>query len=56
VRKIGKHKARTGHEMRLIVQIGECEMDQVIWNLGSDVNALPKQTWERMGSLCSSGL
>ena len=24
-------------------------MDQVILDLGSDVNVLPKQTWERMG-------
>ena len=27
VRKIGKHKARTGCEMRLTVQIGDYEMD-----------------------------
>ena len=49
VRKIGKHKARTGHEMRLTMQIGDYEMDQVILDLGSDANILPKQTWERMG-------
>ena len=24
-------------------------MDQVILDLGSDANVLPKQTWERMG-------
>ena len=35
--------------MRLTMQIGEYEMDQVILDLGSDVNALPKQTWEYMG-------
>lgn len=49
VRKIGKHKARTGHEMRLTTQIGEYEIDQVILDLGSDANIFPKQTWERMG-------
>ena len=49
--KIGKHKARTGHEMRLTMQVGEYEMDQVILDLGSDANILPKQTWERMGRL-----
>jgi len=49
VRKLGKHKARTRHEMRLTVQIGEYEMDQVILDLGSDANVLPKITWERMG-------
>jgi len=40
---------RTGREMILTRQIGEYEMDQVILNLGSDVNVLPKQTWESMG-------
>ena len=35
--------------MRLTVQIGEYEMDQVILDLGSDANVLPKQMWERMG-------
>jgi len=38
-----------GREKRLNVQIGEYEMDQVIVDLGSDVNILPKQTWEHMG-------
>ena len=46
VGKIGKHKTRTGWEMRLTAQIGEYEMDQVILDLGSDANILPKQTWE----------
>lgn len=49
VQKIGKHKMRTGREMRLAVQIGEHEMDQVILDLGSDVNVLSKLTWECMG-------
>lgn len=56
VRKLGKHKARTRREMRLTVEIGEYEMDQVILDMGFDTNVLPKQTWERMGILCSSGL
>ena len=47
--KIGKHKTRTGGEMRLTTQIGEYEMDQVILDLGSNVNVFPKQTWEIMG-------
>jgi len=42
VRKIGKHKARTGHEMRLTMQIGEYEINQVILDLGLDVNVFPK--------------
>lgn len=49
VRKIGKHKSRTWHEMRLTTQIGEYEMDQVILDLGLDMIVLTKQTWERMG-------
>ena len=49
VQKIKKHKTRTGHEMRLTTQIREYEMDQAILDLGSDMNVLPKQTWERMG-------
>jgi len=49
VRNLGNNKARTRREMRLTVQTGEYEMDQFILDLGSDVNVLPKQTWERMG-------
>jgi len=49
VRKIGKHKARIGREMRLATQIGEYEVDKVILDLGLDANVLPKQTWEQMG-------
>ncbi len=49
VRKIAKHKTRIGNEMRLTMQIGDYEMDQVILDLGFDANVLPKQTWERMG-------
>jgi len=49
VQKLGKHALRTGREMRLTAQIGEYEMDQVILDLRSDANVLPKQTWEHMG-------
>lgn len=44
LRMIGKHKARTGREMRLTAQIGDYEMDQVILDLGYDANVLPTQT------------
>ena len=40
---------RTGREMRLTAQIGEFEMDEVILDLGSEVNVLTKKTWEQMG-------
>jgi len=49
IRKLGKHKTRTRHEMRLTAQTWEYEMDQVILDLGFDANVFPKQTWERMG-------
>lgn len=51
VRKFGKHTTRTGREMRLTVQIREYEIDQVILDLGMDVNILPKKIWEHMGRL-----
>ena len=34
---------------KMTTEIGEYEMDQVILDLGSDVNMLPKQTLECMG-------
>jgi len=42
VQKIGKHKEGIGREMRLTAHIGEYEMDQVILDLGSNENVLPK--------------
>ena len=36
--------------MRLTAQVGEFEMDEVILDLGSEVNVLTKQTWEQMDS------
>ena len=47
--KLGKHTSRIGREMQLTTQIKEYEMDQVIMDLGSVANVLPKQTWECMG-------
>ena len=49
VHKLYRYKKLTGREMRLNAQIGDYEMDQVILDLGSDVNVLPKKTWQRMG-------
>ena len=46
--KLRKHTTRTVREMRLTVQFREYEMDQVIFDLGSDANVLPKQTWEHI--------
>jgi len=47
--KLGRHALCTGREMRMTTQISEYDMDQVILDLGSDANVLPKQMWERMG-------
>ena len=44
-----KKYIRTRKEMRLNAQIGDYEMDEVILDLGSEVNVLTKQTWELMG-------
>ena len=49
VHKLYSYKKRTGREMRLTAQICSYEMDQVILDLGSDVNVLPKQTLQQMG-------
>jgi hypothetical protein len=43
------HKKRTNKEFILSAQIGEYDMDNVILDLGSDINVLPRQTWEMMG-------
>jgi hypothetical protein len=42
-------RKRTNEEFRFNAQIGEYDVDNVILDLGSDVNVLPKQTWEMMG-------
>jgi len=47
--KLGKHALCTRQEMRLTVQIEDYEMDQVILDLGSDANVIPKSTWEHTG-------
>ena len=35
--------------MWLTTQIGDYEIDQVILDLGSDANVLPRKKWQRMG-------
>jgi hypothetical protein len=44
-----KKYIQTGKEIRLSAQIGDYDMDEVILDLGSEVNVLMKQTWELMG-------
>jgi hypothetical protein len=42
-------RKRTNREFRFNAQIGEYNVDNVIMDLGLDVNVLPNQTWETMG-------
>ena len=44
VHKLHSYKRHTGREMCLTAQIGDYEIDQVILDLGSNANVLPKQT------------
>ena len=37
------NKFKTGHELRMTVQIGDYDMDYIILDLGSDVNILTQQ-------------
>ena len=43
-----KRYIHTRLEMRLSVVIGSYEMDEVVLDLGSEVNVMTKQTWEIM--------
>jgi hypothetical protein len=40
---------RTSKEFRLNANIGDFNMGDIILDLGSEVNVLPKKTWETMG-------
>ena len=40
---------RTSREFRLNVNIGDFNMGDIILDLGSEVNVLPKMTWQCMG-------
>jgi hypothetical protein len=43
------HMKRTNGEFKFNAQIGVYDVDNVILELGLDVNVLPKETWEMMG-------
>jgi hypothetical protein len=42
-------KRRKSREFRLNANIGDFNMGDIILDLGSEVNVLPKKTWEDMG-------
>jgi len=45
---ISKRK-KTGREFKMAVELGGFEMQDVMLDLGSDVNILPNKSWEFMG-------
>jgi hypothetical protein len=50
--KIVKHldtRRRTSRELRPNGNIGDFNMGDIILDLGSEVNVLPKKTWQCMG-------
>ena len=47
---VGK-MSKIGREMRMTTQIGDYDMDYIIFDLGSNVNILIRQTWESMEKL-----
>lgn len=44
-----QHIKRTTKEFRLNAQIGDFDMDNIVLDLGSNVNIFPSNTWEMMG-------
>ena len=42
-------KQRTSREFRINAHIGEYDIENIILDMGSDVNVMPKKTWEIMG-------
>jgi hypothetical protein len=47
VRHVSKRKPM-GREFKMIAKIGNYDMDDVMLEMGSDVNILPKKSWELM--------
>ncbi len=42
-------KRRLAKELHLSTQIGDCYVDYMVHDLGSEVNVMNKQTWTYMG-------
>jgi hypothetical protein len=47
--RVQRRKWRYGREFRLNSHINDYEIIEVMLDLGSDINILPKKTWEAMG-------
>jgi hypothetical protein len=44
-----RKQKRTGRELKINVELRSYDMDDVMLDLGSDVNILPKKYWELLG-------
>ena len=49
VQRVKRNKQRTGKEFRLNTQIAGFQISDTMLDLGSDVNILPRKTWEALG-------
>lgn len=47
-----RRRKRTGREFRLDAQVNGYDIKSVMFNVGSDVNILPKKYWEALGCPC----
>jgi hypothetical protein len=47
--RVQRRKVQTGKEFRLVVQLDEFDIKDVMLDIGSNVNILPKNTWEALG-------
>jgi len=48
-KRIQRRKVQTGKQFRLESQLDDFEIKDVMLDLGSDVDILPKKTWEDLG-------
>jgi hypothetical protein len=49
IHRVKRRKVQTRKQFRLVSQLYEFEIKDVMLDLGLDVNILPKKTWEALG-------
>jgi hypothetical protein len=49
IRHVKKKRRRIRREFKMMMDLGGYEMKDVMLDLGSDVNILPKKSWDSMG-------
>jgi hypothetical protein len=47
--RVKRRKVQTGRYFRLVAQLDEFDIKDVLLDLGYDVNIMPKKTWEALG-------